>query len=99
MDHPSEETLKRFASGTAPREEGKAVVAHLLRGCADCAQRLKSLIEPEPVVGGAYDKALDRFDRGLLASLESSISPLQTLRNRLGNLLPPRRDEKRNDED
>jgi len=47
VDHPSEETLKRFASGTASREEGKAVVAHLLKGCADCARKLRCLIDTE----------------------------------------------------
>jgi hypothetical protein len=33
MDHPSEETLKRFAAGTATREENRAVVSHLVKGC------------------------------------------------------------------
>lgn len=98
MDHPPEESLKRFLSGMAPRQEGKVVVAHLLKGCADCSRKLKSLIEPAPVAGGAYDEALRRFDRGLLDSLESSISPVQTLRNFLGHVLLPRRHEKGKDE-
>ena len=99
MDHPSEETLKRFAAGTASREEGKAVVAHLLKECTDCSRKLKSLIEAEPVAGGAYDEALERFDRELLELLESSIDCAHTLRTFLGNVRPRRRDEKENDED
>jgi hypothetical protein len=67
VHHPSEEALKRFAAGKAPRRESKAVVAHLLNGCAECGRRLISLIEPKPVAAGAYDEALERFDRGLLA--------------------------------
>ena len=99
MEHPPEETLRRFVSGTARRQESKAVVAHLLKGCADCSRKLKSLIESEPVAGGAYDEALGRFDRGLLELLESSIDPAHTLRNFLGKVLPPRRPEKGNGED
>jgi hypothetical protein len=99
VGHPSEETLKRFTRGTAPREEGKAVVSHLLKGCAACSRKLRSLIEPERVRGGAYDEALDRFDRGLVESLETSISTVQTLRNVLGGVLPPRSEEKGKDEE
>lgn len=80
MDHPSEETLKRFAAGTASREENRRVVAHLVRGCSACAGKLRELMEPDTVARGAYDTALDRFDRGTIESLESSITPLQTLR-------------------
>ena len=80
MDHPSEETLKRFAAGTAPREENRAVVAHLVKGCSACARRLRELMEPEAVSHGSYEAALDHFDQGLIENLESSISPLQTLR-------------------
>jgi hypothetical protein len=41
MSHPiSDRSLYRFASGTASREEGQAVVSHLLQGCAPCAQKL-----------------------------------------------------------
>jgi len=85
VHHPSEGSLKRFASGTAPRRESKAVVVHLLRGCAGCGRKLSSLIEPTPVAARAYDAALARFDRGLLVSLESSIRPERTSRNLLGN--------------
>lgn len=41
MSHPiSDRSLYRFASGTASREEGRAIVSHLLEGCAPCAQKL-----------------------------------------------------------
>jgi hypothetical protein len=88
MDHPSDETLKRFATGKASIEESKAVVAHLLRGCPLCARKLRALMEPASVSSRAYDEALDRFDQGLLDALETSISPMQTLRTVLGNLFP-----------
>src|SRR5215471_5732925 len=78
MDHPSEETLKHFVAGTAAREENRAVVAHLLKGCSDCAQKLRKLMEPEAVSRISYEAALERFDSGLIESLESSISPVQT---------------------
>ena len=84
MDHPSEETLKRFVAGTAPREESRAVVAHLLKGCSACAGKIRGLMEPETVSRTSYETALDRFDQGLIESLESSISPLQTLRAMMG---------------
>jgi hypothetical protein len=91
MDHPSEETLKRFAAGTAAREESRHVVAHLLKGCSVCARKLRELMEPDSVPRAAYEAALDHFDEGLIESLESSISPLQTLRTVMGGLLldPP----------
>lgn len=100
MDHPSEETLKRFAAGTASREESRNVVAHLLKGCAQCSTRLKALMEPRSVSGGSYDAALDRFDQGMVEALEASISPVQTLRTILRGALPRERlDPKRRDEE
>lgn len=75
MDHPSEQTLKRFASGTATREERRAVVAHLLKGCTGCAHTLKAMLEPQPISHRDYDGALDRFDRRFLASLQRSVNP------------------------
>ncbi len=87
MDHPSEETLKRFVAGTAPREESRAVVAHLLKGCSACAGKLRQLMEPDAVSRTSYEAALDHFDEGLIESLESSISPLQALRAVMGR--PP----------
>lgn len=89
MDHPSEETLKRFVAGTASREESRTVVAHLLKGCPACARKLRELMAPEAVSRTSYEAALERFDSGLIESLESSIDPLQTLRTSLGALPEP----------
>lgn len=97
MDHPSEETLKRFAAGTASREESRNVVAHLLKGCAPCAARLKALTEPKSVAGESYDAALDRFDQGMIEALETSISPVQTLRTILRGVPWDRRRPRRPD--
>jgi hypothetical protein len=97
LDHPSEETLKRFAAGTASREESRNVVAHLLKGCAPCAARLKALLEPRSVDGTSYDAALDRFDQGMVETLETSISPVQTLRTVLEGLPRDRRRPRRPD--
>ena len=95
MDHPSEETLKRFAAGTASREENRTVVAHLVKECTLCARKLRDLMQPEAVSRGDYEAALDRFDPELIESLESSISPAQTLRTVLIFPLPPPEKEKR----
>jgi len=87
VEHPSEETLKRFVAGSASRDESRAVVAHLLKGCALCARKIRALMEPAAVNRGVYDSALERFDHGLVESLESSISPVQTLRTALSRML------------
>ncbi len=79
MDHPSEDTLKRFAAGTGSREENRTVVAHLVKGCAACARKIRALIEPEPVHRASYETPLDRFDQGLIETLESSTDPLQSV--------------------
>lgn len=79
-EHPSEEILKRFATGTASREESRAVVAHLVKGCSPCASKLRKLIEPAAVTGASYEKTLDSFDQDLVAGLESSVDPLETVR-------------------
>jgi hypothetical protein len=43
MEHPiSDASLERFARGTAPRDEGRAVLAHLLRGCSLCSRKLNA---------------------------------------------------------
>jgi hypothetical protein len=78
MDHPSEDILQRFASGTASREESRAVVKHLVKGCPACARKIRDLIEPKAVPGPAYEDPLTRFNQGLIEGLESSISPEQT---------------------
>lgn len=47
MEHSiSESSLNRFASGTATQEEGKKILAHLLRGCSVCSRKLQSLLGP-----------------------------------------------------
>ena len=95
MDHPSEETLERFAAGIASREENRSVVVHLVKGCSACARKLRDLMEPEAVSRGAYEAALDRFDQELIERLESSIDPLQTLRAVMRGLpLDPPEEEK-----
>jgi hypothetical protein len=95
MDHPSDETLKRFATGTASAEEGRLVVAHLLKGCGLCSRKLKQILEPSTVGVQSYDSALDRFDRGLIESLRDLVSPAAPLAalqpRRLSAQLPDRR--------
>jgi hypothetical protein len=44
MEHPiSDASLERFARGVAPHDEGRAVLAHLLRGCSLCSRKLHTL--------------------------------------------------------
>jgi|SRR6476661_4143495 len=88
MDHPSEDILQRFASGTASREESRAVVKHLVKGCPACARKLRDLMEPKAVPGSSYEGPLDHFDQGLIEGLEGSISPIQTLRTVLRGAHP-----------
>jgi hypothetical protein len=73
VDHPSEETLKRFAAGSSPREESRAVVAHLLKGCSLCVGTLRGLMQPAAVAVRSYERPLSRFDRNLLGQLESDV--------------------------
>ena len=87
MEHPSDEALKRFVAGTAARDERRVIVAHLLKGCATCARKVRDLMKPDEVRRDLYDSVLNRFDRGLVESLESSISPVQTVRAVLGHPL------------
>lgn len=83
MDHPADEILVRFVKGTASRDESRAVVSHLLKGCILCARRIRALMEPNAVAAGSYDVALDRFSRELIESLAASISPTHALRTML----------------
>ena len=87
MEHPSEEILKRFVAGTSSRDESRSVVAHLLKGCAPCARKIRILMEPAKVRRSGYDSALERFDQELVETLESSVSPVQTLRTALSRVL------------
>ena len=97
MEHPSEDILQRFVSGTASREESRIVVKHLVKGCPACARKIRDLMEPKAVPGPSYEDPLARFDQGLMEALESSISPMQTLRTVLRDVLPdpPEEDAKR----
>lgn len=78
MEHPADEILKRFAEGKASREEGRAVVAHLLKGCRSCQEKIKAFLEPRPVARGAHEAVLKRFERrvaGRLMDLEETPPP------------------------
>ena len=65
MEHPSEETLKRFAAGMASREESRAVVAHLVKGCRSCAAVLRSQMKPVETPQKTYGEILDQFGERL----------------------------------
>jgi hypothetical protein len=88
MDHPSEDILRSFASGTASREESRIVVKHLVKGCPACARKIRELMEPKAVPGSSYEDPLKRFDQGLIEGVESAITPMQTLRTVLRGVLP-----------
>lgn len=60
MEHPPEETLKRFVAGTASREESRAVVAHLVKGCRFCAAALRLLMKPAETPVKTYESILER---------------------------------------
>ncbi len=52
--HPSREDLRRFLLGTLDRASVRAVVAHLVRGCAECATPLAAaLFPPRPFSDGS----------------------------------------------
>lgn len=70
MDHPSDETLARFATAKAAREEARAVVAHLIKGCASCGGRLKVLMESEAGGIRTCDQAMNRLVQGSVAALD-----------------------------
>jgi hypothetical protein len=42
MTHPSDESLARYAAGETPRDEGRALEAHLA-GCPECQRRVDAL--------------------------------------------------------
>ena len=61
MDHPvSVESLKRFAVGSSTRQENRVIVAHLLKGCAQCARQIRESVRPE-VSEEAYDSVLSKL--------------------------------------
>ena len=57
MDHPIPESLRRFATGASSRQENRVIVAHLLRGCAQCARLIREG-QRLPVAEEAYDGVL-----------------------------------------
>jgi hypothetical protein len=72
VDHPiSEDSLKRFAAGNSPREEARTIVAHLVKGCPECARVLREVVRPEALDG--YDEALDSFEETLRESVEEPV--------------------------
>lgn len=72
MSHPLEETLKRFASGSASRQENRTVVGHLLRQCPACAAKILATMPPlEGFLEDTYEEPLRRFSRGLLGVLRT----------------------------
>lgn len=73
MQHPSDETLKLFAKAKTSREDGRAVVLHLLKGCPSCAEKIKAFLQPDPVAGGAHEAVLKRFEDGVAAKLEEKL--------------------------
>jgi hypothetical protein len=62
MDHHpvTEESLKRFATGISTRQENRTIVAHLLKGCAQCAQEVREGVRPQ-VPADAYDAVLSQM--------------------------------------
>lgn len=68
-DHPSHDALERFTRRELSRAETRAVLRHLLGGCAECRSSMSGLWrpqpedEPEPASGGRrdpYDEVIDR---------------------------------------
>jgi hypothetical protein len=62
MTHIPEATLRRFAEGTASREENRRVVRHLLARCPACAASIRSCLRP-PVSEESYDELIARAVR------------------------------------
>lgn len=80
MEHSiSQDSLERFAAGTASREEGRVIAVHLLKGCATCAGILRSLDRDKAPLD-AYDQALDRFEREVRGEVTSPSGVLTVLR-------------------
>lgn len=90
-----EETLKRFASGTASEKESRTVLSHLLAGCGDCRRSLSRLGGfAETGEAAEYGPVLDRFESALARSLAAP-APAGSVETLLAELdrLPPRQQE------
>ena len=80
MEHPvSRDSLERFATGSATRDEGRTIALHLLKGCGTCAATLRNLHRGSAAMD-AYDLSLDRFERGLRAEVQAPSGMLTVLR-------------------
>lgn len=74
MEHPiSEIILRSFLAGTASSEETRTLVAHLLKGCLSCSEKLKTIAREE-IPGEAYENVLDRLERNLAAVLDLPVA-------------------------
>ena len=79
MEHPAEETLRRFRIGEGSPAENREVVAHLLRGCKICSEIVKEAIQPETpsARGRAAKSALpNKFTRFAKQSLTGTPTKL-----------------------
>ena len=80
MEHPvSRDSLERFAAGAATCDEGRTIALHLLKGCGTCAATLRNL-EHASAPLEAYDRSLDRFERGLRGEVEAPSGMLTVMR-------------------
>lgn len=66
MNHIPREVLERFLDGKATRQEGRQIVAHLLRGCRRCAAPLRGRARA-PVPSQVYEEIIDRVTRRIVA--------------------------------
>lgn len=74
MEHLiSEASLRSFLAGTASREETRDLVAHLLKGCPSCSEKLRTIAREE-IPEGAYENILDRLEKNLAATLETPVA-------------------------
>jgi hypothetical protein len=69
-----EDSLERFAAGTASRDEARTITRHLLRECPICAGRLRELLRP-PMQGADYGPVLDAFVRTCLGRPKEQEAP------------------------
>jgi len=93
--HPSREDLRRFAAGTLDQAAARAVVAHLLGGCPDCAAPLAAAHFPPPSssAGDEYEfpirLALRAFHRETARRRAARATPPAPAREMLAAMLPP----------
>jgi hypothetical protein len=76
MRHPiSSESLQSFAAGTSSREENRSILTHLLRGCASCADEVRSAFRPE-IPADAYDAVFERVAGNVLPA-QAAVLPFR----------------------